>query len=214
MHKCDLWRSDREMMDYYIVFGITSILLILLFLDVPFVSGWRHLYFLNVFIVYVCAFFIYYYDLKFKKYKKILKLFFIFFFSFNIYKIILFHPYQSLYFNEFLKEKNSYLVDRDGLSRFDSINKILSLEKKKKNINLANSSFVPYYRIKDAFSDEKIKKINFVGTEFEQADYIYNNFVYEVNPEYNDKYKIPQNFKQIYVLEIDGIKIYEIYRKN
>ncbi len=214
MHKCDLWRSDREMMDYYIVFGITSILLILLFLDVPFVSGWRHLYFLNVFIVYVCAFFIYYYDLKFKKYKKILKLFFIFFFSFNIYKIILFHPYQSLYFNEFLKEKNSYLVDRDGLSRFDSINKILSLEKKKKKINLANSSFVPYYRIKDVFSDEKIKKINFVGTEFEQADYIYNNFVYEVNPEYNDKYKIPQNFKQIYVLEIDGIKIYEIYRKN
>ena len=59
-----------------------------------------------------------------------------------------------------------------------------------------------------------MKKINFVGTEFNQADYIYNNFVYEVNPEYNDKYKIPQNFKQIYVLEIDGIKIYEIYRKN
>ena len=140
-------------------------------------------------------------------------MFFIFFLSFNIYKIILFHPYQSLYFNEFLKEKNSYLVDRDGLSRFDSINKILSLEKKKKKINLANSSFVPYYRIKDVFSDEKIKKINFVGTEFEQADYIYNNFVYEVNPEYNDKYKIPQNFKQIYVLEIDGIKIYEIYRR-
>ena len=132
MHKCDLWRSDREMMDYYIVFSISSILLILLFLDVPFVSGWRHLYFLNVFIIYICTFFIYYYELKFKKYKKILKLFFIFFLSFNIYKIILFHPYQSLYFNEFLKEKNSYLVDRDGLSRFDSINKILSLEKRKK----------------------------------------------------------------------------------
>ncbi len=213
-HKYDLWRSDKEMMDYFIIFNITSILLILLFLDVPFVSGWRHLYFLNVFIVYVCSFFLYFYNLKFKDYKKILRILFIFFFSFNIYKIILFHPYQSLYFNEFLKEKNSYLVDRDGLSRFDSINKILSLEKKKNKINLANASFVPYYRIKDSFRDEKMKKINFVGTEFNQADYIYNNFVYEVNPEYNDKYKIPQNFKQIYVLEIDGIKIYEIYRKN
>ncbi len=213
-YKYDLWRSDKEMMDYFIIFNITSILLILLFLDVPFVSGWRHLYFLNVFIVYVCSFFLYFYNLKFKDYKKILRILFIFFFTFNIYKIILFHPYQSLYFNEFLKEKNSYLVDRDGLSRFDSINKILSLEKKKNKINLANASFVPYYRIKDSFRDEKMKKINFVGTEFNQADYIYNNFVYEVNPEYNDKYKIPQNFKQIYVLEIDGIKIYEIYRKN
>jgi hypothetical protein len=126
---------------------------------------------------------------------------------------VIFHPYQSLYFNELLRNKNSYLVDRDGLSRMDSIKKVLSFGEGKKKINVANASFVPYYRIVDAFNKEKIKKINFTGTEYDKADYIYNNFVYEVNPEYNDKYKIPQNFKQIYVLEIDGIKIYEIYSR-
>ena len=209
----DFWRSSREMMDYFVIFNITSILLLILFLDVPFVSGWRHLYFLNFFIIYICTFFLYLLGAKFKKYQRVLKFFFIIFFSYNIYKIVIFHPYQSLYFNELLRNKNSYLVDRDGLSRMDSIKKVLSFGEGKKKINVANASFVPYYRIVDAFNKEKIKKINFTGTEYDKADYIYNNFVYEVNPEYNDKYKIPQNFKQIYVLEIDGIKIYEIYSR-
>ena len=110
-------------------------------------------------------------------------------------------------------DKDGYLVDRDGLSRLDSINKIISFSEDRKIINIANSSFIPYYRIKEAFSQEIIKKIKFVGREYDQADFIFNNFVYEVNPKYNDKYHIPNNFEQIYVLEIDGIKIYEIYRR-
>ena len=210
---CDFWRNTGEMIDYFVIFNITSILLLIIFLDVPFVSGWRHLYFLNFFIVYICTFCLYFLRLKFKKYKKLFGIFFIIFFSYNIYKIIIFHPYQSLYFNEFLRDKNSYLVDRDGLSRMDSIKKVLFFGKDKKSISVANASFIPYYRIADAFNKEKIRKIKFAGQLYDKADYIYNNFVYEVNPENNDKYEIPQNFEKIYVLEIDGIKIYEIYSR-
>ena len=209
----DFWRSNNEMMDYFVFFNATLILLVILFLDVPFVSGWRHLYFLNFFIIYIGIFFLYLYRVKIKKYNKSLTFLFIIFFSFNVHKLILFHPYQSLYFNEFLMDKDGYLVDRDGLSRLDSINKVLSFSEDRKTINIANSSFIPYYRIKGAFSQDVIKKIKFVGTEYDQADFIFNNFVYEVNPKYNDKYEIPNNFEQIYVLEIDGIKIYEIYSR-
>lgn len=209
----DFWRSNNEMMDYFVFFNATLILLVILFLDVPFVSGWRHLYFLNFFIIYIGIFFLYLYRVKIKKYNQYLTFLFIIFFSFNVYKLILFHPYQSLYFNEFLMDKDGYLVDRDGLSRLDSINKVISFSEDRKIINIANSSFIPYYRIKEAFSQEIIKKIKFVGREYDQADFIFNNFVYEVNPKYNDKYHIPNNFEQIYVLEIDGIKIYEIYRR-
>ena len=133
-----------------------------------------------------------------------------------MYKIIIFHPYQSLYLNEFLnkKEKNNFLIDREGLSRFDSINKILELENNKEIINIANASFIPYYRIKDAITKDQRLRLNFIGREYDYADYIYNNYVYEVDPNFNDKYDIPPNFKQIYSLEIDEIKIYEIYKRN
>ena len=164
-------------------------------------------------MIYISTFCLSYSFLKFKKNHNILKIIFIAFFSLNIYKIIIFHPYQSFYLNELVKKKNNYLIDREGLTRLESINKILSFEKEKKQVNLANSSFLPYYRIQDALSDKINNKIVFVGTDYSDADYIFNNFVYEVNPRFNDKYKIPQNFEQIYILEIDGIKIYEIYKK-
>lgn len=211
--RCDFWRSKKEMIDYFIIFNITSILLLIVFLNVSFASGWRHLYYLNFFMIYISTFCLSYSFLKFKKNHNILKIIFIAFFALNIYKIIIFHPYQSLYLNELVKKKNNYLIDREGLTRLESINKILSFEKEKKQVNLANSSFLPYYRIQDALSDKINNKIVFVGTDYSDADYIFNNFVYEVNPRFNDKYKIPQNFEQIYILEIDGIKIYEIYKK-
>ena len=96
----------------------------------------------------------------------------------------------------------------------DSLKKILKLEKENIQIYLANSSFLPYYRISKSLELRLQDKLNFTGTDFSKADYIFNNFVYEVDPEYNDKYKIPDNFKLIYSLELDGINMYELYKKQ
>ena len=210
---CDFWRSQSEMKDYFIFINLCVIISILVTLNVSLVSGWRHLYFLNVFIVYIAAYFIKITLLRKYDNRKIKFLFLILFIP-NLIKIIEFHPYQSLYFNELLsdKRKNYFLVDREGLSRLESIKKIIDMENKKK-INVANASFLPYYRIVDALDEAEKQRINFVGTQYDEADYIFNNFVYEINPKYDDKYKIPKNFKLIYKLNIDGVKIYEIYKR-
>ena len=62
-------------------------------------------------------------------------------------------------------------------------------------------------------SDSDKKKVIFVGNDFYKADYIYNNFSYKVDPKYEKKYRIPNNFKKIYKLEIEGVIFYEIYKK-
>ena len=213
---CDFWRSKKEMKDNFIIFNFISIMSILIFLNVSLASGWRHLYFLNFFITYIAIFFLNICFTKLTKYKAKLSLILFLLLIPNIYKLIIFHPYQSLYLNEILnnEKKNSFLIDREGLTRLDSIKKILSLENKKKKINIGNASFIPYYRIKDVLPINEKKRINFVGREFDQADYIYNNFVYEINPKFNNKYQIPSNFKKIYELEINGIKMYEIWKKG
>ena len=212
----DFWRSKNEMLDCFILTTLISIFLILIFLKVSYVSGWRHLYFLNFYFIYIGINFLNFLFLKYRNYKLLFSIIALILLTPNIYKIIIFHPYQSLYFNEFLSDdsKNNFLIDREGLSRLDSIKKILFLEKEKKTINIANSSFIPLYRIKSALSEEEKSRLNFVGTNYFDADYIYNINVYEINPRFNDKYNIPNNFSLIYELKIDGVIIYELYKKR
>ena len=217
LFNCDFWRSINEMKDCYIFFNLITIVSLLIFLSAPLANAWRHLYFLNFFIIYISTYFVMILFLTFKKYVHILALILFFLLIPNIYKLIIFHPYQSLYLNEILsrKKKNDFQIDREGLTRLDSIYKILFLEPdKKKIINIANASYLPYYRIRDTLDLELQKRIKFVGQEYNQADYIFDNYVYEVDPRYNNKYNIPSNFIKVYELEIDGIRLYKIYKKK
>lgn len=155
--------------------------------------------------------------LRFKNFDKLLVLILLILIIPNIYKVIVFHPFQSLYFNELLnsEQKKGFLIDREGLSRMDLINKILKMEKSSnKVISIANASFLPYYRISDAISQKNKSKLDFVGGEYNKADYIYNSFVYEIDPKFNKKYQIPDNFDLIYTLKIEEIIVYELFKKR
>ncbi len=213
---CDFWRGKNEMKDNFIIFNLITIISILISINVSLVSGWRHLYFLNFFIIYIGVYYLNILFSKFKNYKKIFIVLCLILFVPNIYKLIIFHPFQSLYINELVskKNKNKFLIDREGLTRLHSINKILSFTDQQDNINIANASFIPYYRIKDVLIEKDKKRLNFVRGEYQKADYIYNNYVYEVDPLFNNKYDIPENFKKIYQLKINGVNMYEIWKKK
>ena len=49
--------------------------------------------------------------------------------------------------------------------------------------------------------------------KFKAADYIYKNNISEVDINSNKKYLIPVNFKKISEYKIDGIILYEIYKR-
>ena len=179
-------------------------------------SGWRHFYFLHIFIIYMGTFFI---QLLFRKYRENIKylvpLFLIFsvLVIFDLYK---FHPYQSLYFNEFItnEKKNNYQVDMASLSRIDSLNKILELEKYTNNkIKVGTASYTPYENAVDKLDENLKKKFIFTQGNFQDADYIYSNMIFEVDTKYNDKYNIPSNFELVYEKIIDQILIYKLYKK-
>lgn len=213
---CDFWRSVNEMKDTYLFFNMLVIISLIISLSAPLANAWRHLYFLNFFIIYMSVYFVMILSVVFKKHIKKLIIILFFLLIPNIYKLILFHPYQSLYLNEILsnKNKNNFQIDREGLTRLESIYKILSFEKNNnKIIKIANASYLPYYRIKDGISENSKERIKFVGQEYQDADYIYDNYVYEVDPNHNDKYDIPSNFKKVYELEINGVKMYKIHKK-
>jgi len=217
-HYYDFWRSVNEKKDLFILFNITCIIFYLIAFNISMFSGWRHLYFINIFIIYISTYTFYRINFNFKSIlnKKLLFGVVIFCLMFIIYKMIIYHPYQNIYFNSFFKKAvhEKFEVDYWGLSGKKFLEDILILEKNKNLIIIGVASFLPLERSLKLLDKKDRKKIKIVGQEYQNADYIYTNFMSEVDKNSNDKYKIPNNFSKINEFIIDNIKIYEVYKKN
>jgi hypothetical protein len=129
--------------------------------------------------------------------------------------MIIYHPYQNLYFNSIFNKDahNKFEVDYWGLSGKKFLETILILEKNKNPIKIGVASFLPLERSLKLLSKEEREKIIIVGQDYEKADYIYTVFISEVDINGNDKYKIPSNFTKIDEFILDNIRIYEVFKK-
>jgi hypothetical protein len=215
----DLWRSVEEKKDLFIFISLTSFLIFAIFLNTAMLSGWRHFYFLHIFIIYIAIYTLNLIFLYFKR-KKINILLFIFvnllFLIFIIKELFIFHPYQSLYFNSLINQKNyfNFPIDTPSLTRSDALKFIINDSKNLSKIFVANASWTPLYNGKDLLNISDKISLVFVGQDYNKADYIYTNFNYEVDPKYNKKYNIPSEFKEIKRVSVRGITIYSIYKKS
>ena len=213
----DFWQSNKEKMDVFILLSFSSFFVYAIFLNVAMLSGWRHFYFLHLFISYFAALsfnhYLNYFRKKIKTAYEYLLCVFIGFFL--VYQNIKFHPYQSLYFNTYLtkNEIENFQVDTPSLSRSHALNYIFSKENGKEKIYVANSSWTPFKNGKDMLTENQRSKFIFVGQEFDRADYIYTNYIYKSDEKYNKNYNIPVEFKKIEEYFVGEIKIFTIYKK-
>ena len=212
----DFWRSKKESKDFFIFLNFNLIFFYIILSNTDIYNGWRHLYFLHVFIIYIACVGIYYLKLKFNK----IRYFYLFFTViglFNFYEINKFHPYQSSYFNQLITEnkKGRFEVDYWGLAGVKFLEEILLInEKNSKKIKIGVASFLPLERSLKLLSPAQAKQIQIVGQEYFMADYIFNNNISEVNKFKNNKYKIPDNFEKISEFYIKGFMMYEIFKKK
>ena len=217
--KGDLWRSLNEKKDLFIVVSFFSFLSYAVLLNVAMLSGWRHFYFLHIFIIYLATIGLnYVYKNLFKNFNlKIIYLLFSFIIINLIHINYNFHPYQSLYFNGLLNSNmtKKFQVDTPNLSRADALKFIIKNEdSNKERIFVANASWTPMYNGKDMLEEHEQDKLIFVGQEFDQADYIYTNYVFKSDEKYNKNYKIPKKFDKIKDFKINDVLIYSIYKSK
>tara|TARA_B100001123_G_C15275231_1_gene1011908 strand:- start:384 stop:2033 length:1650 start_codon:yes stop_codon:yes gene_type:complete len=213
----DLWRSNKEKKDLFILLSITSLIFYLIAFNANLYNGWRQIYFINIFIIYIATFAFYKIYTKSKpNLKKTQFYFVILFLTFVVYKMIIFHPYQNIYFNELVRNEihKKYEIDYWGLSGKKFLKQVLELEKDKKLIKIGVTSFLPLQRSLKLLNEKERKKIKIIGQDFANADYLYNNFISEVDKRSNDKYEIPSNFTKINEFVLNDVKVYESYKKN
>lgn len=213
----DIWGNKNEEKDFFIFANFTLIVLYLIFSNTVLYNGWRQIYFLHFFIIYFAFFgikYIFYYSNNLKKYFLILFFLIISSSLFQIYKL---HPFQSFYFNSFVTKENihqKFEVDYWGLSGKNFFEKLIQLNKNNEQIKIAVASWIPLERSKSILNVDNQKKIQTVGQNYDEANFIFFNNTSEVNKNYNKKYEIPKNFEKIDELLINRILVYEIFKKN
>ena len=215
--RSELWRSNNEKLDLFIFFNFTIIFLYLLFSDVNLYTGWRQVYFINIFLIYISTYFIYIFLLYLKKskFKFYFNSFMILYICCLIIKLIIYHPYQSFYFNSFVsnKYKNNIEIDYWGISGVKFLDNILKTDKAQ-IINIGVASYLPLERSLVLLNNEQKKRLKLVGQNYQMADYIFNTNISEVDKNINTKYNIPKNFIKISEFKIENSLVYEIYKKN
>ena len=136
---------------------------------------------------------------------------------FLIYRAILYHPYQSLYFNIFVPSsvKKTLDVDYTGLSAYHFLKKLIEEEKDKRSIKVAVNSWHPLWRMVNLLSKDERERIIVLTTDKKnQADYLYSNRIYDVDKKYYKKYDVPSNFNKFKELKIDNTIIYDVYKRS
>ena len=206
----DLWRSNNENFDFFLFINFILVALLYVSINPALLSGWRHFYFINFFIIYYSCYFLNIILFNFEK--KIIFSILIFFCLFTIYENYKYHPFQSVYFNNFVSNeyKKNFEIDTQSLSRVHAIKELL---KENGKLNIGTASWTPLEDARSLLPVNEWKRLNFVGTEYDQADFIYSNFYYEVNINFNKKYEIPESFSLYKTFKIDGTRIYSLYKK-
>ena len=213
-----LWKTYDQMTSLFIFLCFFIPIFFVITLNSTLYNGWRHLYFVYPFLIYLA---IYGLNVISDIFNNNFKNFFITLVVIqiisNIYFIFKTHPVQNIYFNLLSKPyiENNLPIDYWGLGNKKTIDFLLS---QRINFSVANSSFTPLnnlkYSLKPDFSYSK--NITFLGTQEKNkntSDFIFTNYYYNRNPKNMEKFKIPENYQSYYKLIIDGIIVNEVFAK-
>jgi hypothetical protein len=134
----------------------------------------------------------------------------------NIYNVINLHPFQYIYFNSIFEKNANKLFEIDywGVSNKHSLEKLLKKNLKQDKVVVGVASFTDL-NLSRKFLDKKSKdRLSVSGQNFTNADFIFNNNNFEVNPNLDNKYLIPKNFKKYIEFKKGKILINEFYIKE
>mgnify|MGYP000887191519 CR=1 FL=1 len=212
-----IWENDDQMVNLFIFLCFFIPIFFVVTLNSTLYNGWRHLFFVYPFLIYISLFGLVHIFKKINtNFKKIFYLFIGLQILSNFYFIYTSHPIQNIYFNFVSKPfiKNNMPVDYWGSGNKKTIDFLIT---KNKSFSISTSSFTPLINLQ--YSDNKdnyAKNIKFFGTQKiykNNSDYIFTNYYYNRNPKNEEKFQIPKSFISYYKLIINGITVNEVFAK-
>ena len=134
----------------------------------------------------------------------------------NVYSLITLHPFQGIYFNSIFEKNANKLFEIDywGISNKYSLNQLAKNNFERDKITVGVASFTNLYLSKKMLEKKFGNKLVISGQDFDNADFIFNNNYFGTNPNHDDRYHIPENYKKYSELKKGKILINEFYIKE
>ena len=207
----NFWASNDEKINIFMLSSFLCPLFLVILLNSQLYNGWRQLYFIYPFLIYLSVNGLneVYNNIQKVKILFITAIFFSIFLNvYNIYKL---HPFQNV-----LVEKQAnklFVIDYWGLANKRALEKIIN-DSNNKKIDIGTASFTTFEHSRYMFEKKKVENIIFSGNANLNQDYIFTNYVFDRNPKYQRKYNIPKGYKKIFETKKGNIMINEVYKKT
>ena len=211
-------KKFKKIKDIYIFFSISFYvilpILLAICLDSTLYDGWRHFYFIVPFLIFFSLYFIDFL-LNYRKFKsiKFFSIFLISLFFLNIYHMIKLHPYQYLYFNNFIIKDPLSKFEKDywGLSNRQILNTFLEKTNEDKIFYTFIGSMLPLsIQLLDNKDQARFIEIkNIKNSDGYKGGPIYIFINNRFNPNYE---LIKKNAEIIHELIINGVIINGVYK--
>jgi len=192
---------------------ITLSLVLIILLNSTLYNGWRHLYFIYPFIIFVALFGLEFILIFFNKIK--IKLFIIFIMIFSLLDVAIWmkhnNPYQYVFFNILGKKIDPKNFDLDywGLSYHQNLNYLLENENFSKTKIWNSSQTKLFYSL---FSLNEKNRNKFIEvTNIKDADYWITNY-YMDKTIYDEKFFL--NYDLVNSIVVDGVIINSVFKKK
>ena len=222
--KENIWKNELELFLLYSLLIVFLPIFLVIELKATVYTGWRQIYFIYPSIIFVCVYGLDY-ILKYKRFKNYIYSLVFFSILINFYSLVKNHPYQYTFYNLLITNKNlkNFELDYYGVSNLKILKKISLLSKK--NVNKIYVFSVNPYKLSLNLLSEKKKKNYLFVNNIEDADFIITNHYYQDHyykekdylesrhPSYIEEY-LNNNFKLVYEIKSNNVRINSIYRKK
>jgi len=214
----DIWRGEKEKIFLFLLLVIfVPILSIFLFNSIVY-NSWRHIFFLYPPLILVSIYFldIIVIKFRFKKISSYINIILLVAVLSNVYYLITLHPFQGIYFNSIFEKNANKLFEIDywGISNKHSLEELAKKNIGKNKITVGVASFTNLWLSEKMLNKKFQNKLIISGQDFSSADFIFNNNYFGSNPNYDDRYLIPENYKKYSELRKGKILISEFYIKE
>ena len=212
-----LWKTKKDMNELYVLFVFLIPLALVIFLHSTLYTGWRHLYFIYPSLVFIgVKGFSAIVSAISKKKKIFIYGCVILQIAFILNFLVKSHPVQAVYFNHVSKSliTDSFFYDYWGVGNKITLEKLIAEHAHDVPIMISASSFTDLNKTKLIMNKKDRDKFIYLGIDEKKGDFIFTNYYYNLPPDTDSKYSIPNDYESIIKLEIGGLVVNEIYKKK
>ena len=134
----------------------------------------------------------------------------------NIMNLAKYHPYQNVFFNILAEKKanTKFEIDYWGLGNKEALKFLFKNKKQSEKIKVRVASFTPLQYTYLILNKSEANSFSIVGTVDQNQEFVFTNYIFDKDPNFEKKYSISSNYDRIFTLKRGNIILNEIFERK